>query len=112
MHKTAVINRTRYTLLSDRRRALFELYRLAESVRNHARFGAAATRHPGLAGMVDDHVYTTGALCGRASQASNLVLERDVTRLYCNLAALAKIWVALEDASNLEPLVAAHYEAL
>ncbi len=110
MHKTAVINRTRYTLLSDRRRALFELHKLTESVRMHARYETAAACCSGLDGLVSDQfAHTSGALCGRACQASNPVLERDVGHLYGSLAALAKVWVALEDAQDLEPLVAAYY---
>lgn len=113
MHKTASANRTRYTLLSDRRRALFELHKLTESVRTHPGYALACARHPGLGGVVDDQfARTTGKLCGRACQASAPVLERDVRHLYGSLSELAKVWLALEEARDLEPLVAAYYEAL
>lgn len=112
MHKTALTNRTRYTLLCDRRRALFELHKLTEAIRLHPRYEAAKERYLGLSGLVDDQfARTSGELCGRACQASNLVLERDLTRLYRSLAELAKVWVGLEDAQDLELLVAAYYDA-
>ncbi len=110
-HKTAVTNRTRYTLLNDRRRALFELHKLTEVVRAHRRYQAATETYPGLAGLVDDgFASTSGDLCGRACQASLGILERDIGRLYQSLAELAKVWVGLEDEKNLELLVAAYYE--
>jgi hypothetical protein len=113
MHKTAVTNRARYTLLSDRRRALFELHKLTESIRSHARFETATVQHPGLEGLVIDHfARTSGELCGRACQASPAVLERDVRHLYHNLAVLAKVWVALNGDHDLEPLVATYYASL
>ncbi len=111
-HQTAVTNRTRYALLSDRRRALFELHKLTEAVRAHERYVTATETCLGLTGIVDDgFASTSGELCGRACQASLGVLERDVQRLYKSLAELAKVWVGLEDNRNLEPLVAAYYEA-
>ena len=110
MHKTALTNRARYTLLSDRRRALFELHKLTENIRLHPRYEVATVRHPGLDGLVGDlFARTSGELCGRACQASNPVLERDVRHLYGTLAELARVWVGLEEAHDLEPLVAAHY---
>lgn len=113
MHKTAAANRTRYTLLSDRRRALFELHKLTESVRTHPGYALACKRYPGLSGIVDDQfARTTGKLCGRACQASRPVLERDVRQLYRSLSELAKVWLALEEARDLEPLVAAYYADL
>lgn len=111
MHKTALTNRTRYTLLCDRRRALFELHKLTEAIRLHPRYEAAKARYLGLSGLVDDFARTSGELCGRACQASNPVLERDLAHLYRSLAELAKVWVGLEDAQDLEPLVAAYYDA-
>ena len=111
-HKTAVTNRTRYALLNDRRRALFELHKLTEAVRSHPRYTAENEAHPGLAGLVDDSLASTsGDLCGRACQASLAVLESDVRRLYRSLTELASVWVALTDQKDLEPLVAAYYEA-
>ena len=113
MHKTALTNRARYTLLNDRRRALFELHHLTEAVRLHPRYEAATARYPGLDGLVSDQLArTTGELCGRACQASNPVLECDIARLYLSLTELARVWVGLEDTRDLEPLVAAYYEAL
>lgn len=112
-HKTAATNRARYALLMDRRRVLFELHKLTEAIRNHAHFEAATFEHPGLAGLVEDQfARTTGALCGRACQASLPALERDINQLYSSLAELAKVWVGLEDQADLESLVAAHYDAL
>ena len=112
-HKTAVTNRTRYALLNDRRRALFELHKLTEVIRAHRLYPAATEVYPGLSGIVDDSLASTsGDLCGRACQASLGVLERDLRRLYQSLAELAKVWVGLEDEQNLEPLVAAYYEVL
>ena len=111
-HKTAVTNRTRYALLNDRRRALFELHKLTAAVRSHPRYAVQNEAHPGLAGLVDDALASTsGDLCGRACQASLGVLERDVRRLYRSLTELANVWVALTDQRDLEPLVAAYYEA-
>ncbi len=113
MHKTALANRARYTLLNSRRRALFELHHLTETIRLHPRYEGAAARYPGLGGLVDDHLArTSGDLCGHACRASNPVLERDVARLYRSLSELAGVWVGLEDVQDLEPLVAAYYEAL
>lgn len=113
MHKTALANHARYALLNDRRRALFELHHLTETIRSHPHYGAAAARYPGLDGLVSDQLArTSGELCGRACQASNPVLERDISRLYRSLAELARVWVGIEDAQSLEPLVAAYYEAL
>lgn len=110
-HKTAAHNRARYALLNDRRRALFELHKLTEAVRLHPRFERSSAAVPGLAGLVDDvFAETSGELCRRACQAGLGVLEADVNRLYRSLSRLAQVWVGLEDASDLEPLVAAHYE--
>lgn len=110
-HKTAVTNRTRYALLNDRRRALFELHKLTETICTHRRYAEATEASPGLSGLVDDALASTsGDLCGRACQASLGVLEHDVRRLYKSLAELAKVWVGLEDQHDLEPLVAAYYE--
>ena len=112
-HKTAVTNRTRYALLNDRRRALFELYKLTQTVRSHPRYAAETEAHVGLVGLVDDCLASTsGDLCGRACQASLSILEHDVRRLYRSLTELAKVWVALTDGNDLEPSVAAYYEAL
>lgn len=112
-HKTAALNRTRYALLNDRRRALFELHKLTEAVRLHGRYSAVAAAVPGLAGLVDDvFAQTSGELCGRACQAGLGVLEGDINRLYRSLAQLARVWVGLTDGQDLEPLVAAHYETL
>ncbi len=113
MHKTALTNRTRYTLLCDRRRALFELHKLTEAIRLHPRYEAETAHVSGLAGLVSDQLArTSGDLCGRACQAGTPVLERDLARLYRSLAELAGVWVGLEDVQDLEPLVAAYYEAL
>ena len=112
-HKTAARNRTRYALLNDRRRALFELHKLAEAVRSHPHYAATTAAVPGLAGLVDDtFAETTGDLCGRACQAGLGVLGTDVARLYLSLAKLARVWVGLEDGADLEPLVLEHYSAL
>ena len=112
-HKTAAHNRARYALLNDRRRALFELHKLTEAVRLHPRFERVSTAVPGLAGLVDDvFAGTSGELCGRACQAGLGVLEADINRLYRSLSQLARVWVGLTDGSDLEPLVAAHYETL
>jgi hypothetical protein len=110
-HKTAETNRVRYALLMDRRRVLFELHKLTEAIRTHARYERAATDHPGLSGLVEDlFARTTGALCGRACQAGLPALERDIAELYKTLAALARVWVGLEDQRDLEPLVTAYYD--
>ena len=110
-HKTAVTNRTRYALLNDRRRALFELHKLTEAIRAHRRYLEATEAYPGLSGLVDDGLASTsGDLCGRACQASLGVLEHDIGRLYKSLSELAKVWVGLEDNRDLEPLVAAYYD--
>ena len=45
-------------------------------------------------------------------QAGLGVLEADINRLYRSLSKLAQVWVGLTDGSDLEPLVAAHYETL
>lgn len=112
-HQTAARNRARYALLNDRRRALFELHKLAEAVRNHPRYAAVAAAVPGLTGLVDDtFAETSGELCGRACQAGLEVLRADVARLYRSLAKLAQVWVGLTDGADLEPLVAAHYSSL
>ncbi len=110
-HKTAVTNRARYALLMDRRRVFFELHKLTEAIRNHARYEIMAATYAGLSGLVEDKfARTTGALCGRACQASLPTLERDIGQLYRNLAELAQVWVGLEDGQDLEPLVAAYYD--
>lgn len=111
-HKTALTNRTRYTLLNDRRRALFELHKLTETIRTHKRYREMSEAYPGLAGMVDDGFSSTsGDLCNRACQASLGVLEKDIGRLYWSLVDLSRVWVGLEDKRDLEPLVASYYEA-
>ncbi len=111
--QTAAHNRARYALLMDRRRVLFELHKLNESITQHTRFGPRAEAHPGLSGLVEDtFARITGSLCGRACQATLPVLERDVAELYLSLANLARVWVALEDEAELEPLITRHYEAL
>ena len=109
-NKTAAANRTRYALLCDRRRALFELHKLTEAVRTHPLYADAKEAVPGLEGMVESQLERTSCeLCSRACQASPHALSNDVCRLYQGLSALAKVWVGLEDKSDLEPLVQAHY---
>jgi len=110
MNQTAEKNRTRYTLLCDRRRAIFELHKLLDAVRTHPRWPDAATRYPGLEGLVTEPLTSPAfTLCARASQADSDALGRDVRTLYRSLSLLSKVWVGLEDGSDLEPLVAAHY---
>lgn len=109
----AATNRARYALLMDRRRVLFELHKLHETILRHERYDDAIAAHAGLAGLVgDEFAQTTGDLCGRACQASLPALERDITRLYVSLSALAKVWLGLENRADLEPLVVAYYDAL
>lgn len=111
MEKIAAANRTRYTLLCDRRRVLFELHKLAEAVRTHPEWLNKVRAVPGLEGMVNDQLEQTSCeLCSRACQANNAVLTNDVCRVYRGLSALAKVWVKLEAGRDLEPLVQAHYD--
>jgi hypothetical protein len=109
---TAATNRTRYALLCDRRRALFELHKLAEAVRTHPNYAAATRAVPGLAGMVTEQLETTSCNLCRAGKADPQTLTGDLCRLYRGLSALAKVWVRLEDGLDLEPLVRAHYDEL
>lgn len=107
---TATTNRTRYALLCDRRRALFELHKLTEAVRTHPNYPAATRAVPGLEAMIEGQLEGTAcSLCSRAGQANPATLTNDVCRLYGGLSALAKVWVALEDDRDLEPLVQAYY---
>ena len=109
LQKIAHTNRARYTLLNDRRRALFELHTLTEAIRGQPAWDAATLRYPGLDGLVGDQLArTSGELCGRACQASLPVLERDIGHLYRSLSELARVWTALEDGRDIEPLVAAY----
>lgn len=108
--KTASTNRTRYALLCDRRRALFELHKLTEAVRTHPNYPAATRAVPGLGGVVEGQLEATSCdLCSRACQADPATLTRDVCHLYQGLSALAKVWVGLEDGRDLEPLVQSYY---
>ncbi|ADI13490.1 hypothetical protein [Truepera radiovictrix] len=109
---TAATNRTRYALLCDRRRALFELHKLAEAVRAHPNYATAARTVAGLEGMVAEQLEATSCNLCRAGKADPEALQRDVCRLYGGLSSLAKVWVYLEDGRDLEPLVQAHYDAL
>ena len=96
-NQIALENRTRYTLLTDRRRALHEIYRLTERIVQHPRWAEASAQHFELELLLSAQLSCAEGLCSGVCHAANNVLEQRVCAAYKQLSTLAKVWVALED---------------
>ena len=100
-NQIALENRTRYALLVDRRRTLFEIYKLAERILQHVRWQEVSTRHFELELLLSAQLNCAEGICSGACRATNEVLEGRVCEAYKQLSTLAKVWVALEDEEDM-----------
>lgn len=96
-NQIALENRTRYTLLVDRRRALHEVYKLAGRILQHPRWEAVSAQYFELELLLSAQLDCAEGACSGACHATNDVLEGRVCEAYKRLSTLAKVWVALED---------------
>lgn len=100
-NQIALENRTRYTLLVDRRRTLHEIYRLTERVMQHPNWEEVSAQHFELELLVSAQLDCVEGLCSGVCRAANNVLEQRVCEAYKQLSTLAKVWVALEDGEDM-----------
>ena len=96
-NQIALENRTRYTLLIDRRRTLFEIYKLTERIVQHPNWEEVSAQYFELELLISAQLDCAEGMCGGVCHAKNDVLERRVCAAYRQLSMLAKVWVALED---------------
>ena len=100
-NQIALENRTRYTLLVDRRRALHEVYKLTERILRHSRWREVSAQHFELELLLSAQLDCAEGACSGACHATNDVLEGRVCEAYKQLSTLAKVWVALEDGNDM-----------
>ena len=100
-NRIALENRTRYTLLVDRRRALHEVYKLTERIVQHPRWEEVSAQHFELELLLSAQLDCAEGACSGACHATSDVLEGRVCEAYRQLSTLAKAWVALEDESDM-----------
>ena len=100
-NQIALENRTRYTLLVDRRRALHEVYKLTERILQHPRWETVSAQYFELELLLSAQLDCAEGACSGACHATNDVLEGRVCEAYRQLSTLAKVWVALEDDNNM-----------
>ena len=100
-NQIALENRTRYALLVDRRRTLFEIYKLTERILQHSRWEEVSARYFELELLLSAQLDCAEGLCSGVCRATNDVLERRVCEAYKQLSTLAKVWVALEDEEDM-----------
>ena len=97
---TATLNRERYDLLLERRRALLELDKLSSRIITHPRWNETLQQDSEIAAAWDGHLDLLGcALCDKACQLKNQMLLCEVQRIYKSLVVLSKVWVGLENNS-------------
>ena len=104
-NRIALENRTRYTLLIDRRRTLHEIYKLTGRIVQHPKWAEASTRYFELELLVSAQLDCAEGLCNGVCRAANNVLEQRDCESYRQLSALAKVWVALEDDQDMWALL-------
>jgi hypothetical protein len=96
--KTSQLNRERYELLIERRRALLELDKLTTRITSHFRWDETLKQDQDIANALEGHIDLLGcALCDKACQLKNQMLLCEVRRIYQSLVVLSKVWVGLED---------------
>lgn len=92
------LNRERYDLLNERRRAMHELDRLASRITSHPRWDATLKQDQEIANALEGHLdLLSCALCSKVCQLKNQMLLCEVQRIYKSLVILSKVWVGLED---------------
>lgn len=95
---TANLNRERYDLLLERRRALLELDKLTGRITAHPRWDETLKQDNEIMNALEGHIDLLGcALCTKACQLKNQMLLCEVQRIYKSLVILSKVWVGLED---------------
>jgi hypothetical protein len=96
--KISSINRERYELLIERRRALLELDKLTTRITSHPRWDETLKQDSDIAAALEGHIdLLECALCNKACQLKNQMLLCEVQRIYKSLVILSKVWVGLED---------------
>ena len=100
-NQIALENRTRYTLLVDRRRTLHEVYKLSERIVQHPHWQEVSARHFELELLLSAQLDCAEAICSGVCRAEIKVLEGRVCEAYRRLSVLAKVWVALEDEQDM-----------
>jgi hypothetical protein len=97
---TATLNRERYDLLLERRKALLELDKLTTRITTHPRWDDTLKQDQDIANALEGHIdLLSCALCSKACQLKNQMLLCEVQRVYKSLVILSKVWVGLEDNS-------------
>jgi hypothetical protein len=97
-NRASSLNRERYDLLIERRRALLELDKLATRITSHPRWDDTLKQDSEIANALEGHIDLLGcALCTKACQLKNQMLLCEVQRIYKSLVILSKVWVGLED---------------
>ncbi len=95
---TATLNRERYELLLERRRALYELDKLTTRITAHPRWDETRTQDKDISDALEGHIdLLSCALCSKACQLKNQMVLCEVQRIYQSLVILSKVWVGLED---------------
>jgi hypothetical protein len=96
--KVSLLNRERYELLIERRRALLELDKLAAHISSHPRWDETLKQDSEISNAIEGHIdLLECALCNKACQLKNQMLLCEVQRIYKSLVILSKVWVGLED---------------
>ncbi len=99
---TATLNRERYDLLLERRRALLELDKLTSRITAHPRWDETLKQDSEIMSALEGHIdLLECALCNKACQLKNQTLLCEVQRIYQSLVILSKVWVGLEDNSTI-----------
>ncbi|MGL4610516.1 MAG: hypothetical protein ACRCYY_12690 [Trueperaceae bacterium] len=94
---TATLNRERYDLLLERRRALLELDKLTTRITTHPRWDETLKQDSEIAAALKGHIdLLECALCSKACQLKNQMLLCEVQRIYKSLVVLSRVWVGLE----------------
>ena len=97
-NRVSSLNRERYDLLIERRRALLELDKLTTRITSHSRWDDTLKQHSEIANALEGHIdLLSCALCNKACQLKNQMLLCEVQRIYKSLVILSKVWVGLED---------------
>lgn len=96
------MNKERYGLLTDRRRALHDIDRLLGTIQRHAHWTALTTQQPWLHHDLERPLERLQQdLTPHASRANMETLLRDNQRIYSELTRLARIWTHLESGKPL-----------
>ena len=93
----AKVNKERYALLTDRRRALHDVDRLLGTIQRHARWTTLTSQQPWLHHELERPLAQLHQdLTPHASRANMDTLLKDNQRIYAELTRLARIWASLE----------------